>query len=958
VNRNGLSFYFEYDGKDEKARCIHTWGDGGIYDHKIDYQPGVTIVENSLGQKTTYHHRGGLVTKTVDALGAVTETERNEWSEVIKETDALGRATEMERDERGNLIGETSPDGSLVKLAFDAKDRPISLIGPAGGEWKWVYDETGRMVERIDALGQRTAFRWSGPRLMGVTDPSGAQTLLEYDGAGNLSVLRTPDGAETRWAYDGLGRCLHAQDPGGNIETNQFDLLGRLVRLQEPDGNLRELGYDGEGNVARAKDRQYEVEFKYGGMNRLLSRTQAGTTVRFVYDTEEQLVALYNEAGAVYRFTLDATGEVSEEYGFDGLRRRYERDKAGRVKKVLRAGGLVTEYVYDAMDRVLALKHADAQGQVLGEEKYAYRKDGELIAADNGTCAVKLERDILGRVLEEKAGGDTVTSLYGPLGLRAKMSTSRGHVLEIERNIVGDVVALRAGGGPAVAPGSDAKQDFTPAWEAKFTRNQLGLELERHLPGGVRSVWKRDKLGRPLSHEIWSGAKQVSAKSYTWEVNDRLKMIVDALHGPVQFTHDGLGNLTAAAYADGKIDLRMPDAVGNLFRTNERRDRKYGPAGQLLESWSKAGVTRYAYDPEGNLSLKVLPDGSRWKYEWNAAGMLAKVVRPDGQEVIFGYDPLSRRVWKKYKGKTTMWIWDGNVPVHEWVELDPGVVATPAPEKVAESEDAGLRQRAVDLAKKASQGPPVLPPPSGTAQSPITWVFEPESFAPAARLAGEQQHAIIADHLGTPTAMLDSAGRTVWSADIGIYGRLRNLTGAKQACPFRWPGQYEDEETGLYYNRFRYYDPEAGEYVSQDPLGLAAGLSFSAYVKDPLLLFDPLGLKPCGTKGLKKPLKKQLRKIEELAGRPGNSGLRAALDRRELAKLGKAFVGEGHTVARGRHGEVWLISADGKRMFRSPTDKASTFARTGKQANFHQRNNVNSDWFDPGSTSNVHVHSQ
>jgi YD repeat-containing protein len=190
VNRNGLSFYFEYDGADEKARCVRTWGDGGIYDHKITYQPGLTIVESSLGQKTTYHHRGGLVWKTVDALGAVTETERNEWTEVVKETDALGRATESTCDERGNLVIEVSPDGSAVRLAYDGKDRPVTLFGPAGGEWKWIYDDTGRMVERIHALGQRTLFRWAGPRLLGVTDPSGAETLLEYDARCGASQIR------------------------------------------------------------------------------------------------------------------------------------------------------------------------------------------------------------------------------------------------------------------------------------------------------------------------------------------------------------------------------------------------------------------------------------------------------------------------------------------------------------------------------------------------------------------------------------------------------------------------------------------------------------------------------------------------------------------------------------------------------------------------------------------------
>ena len=462
--------------------------------------------------------------------------------------------------------------------------------------------------------------------------------------------------------------------------------------------------------------------------------------------------------------------------------------------------------------------------------------------ASNATTSVKFERDVLGRIVKDMQGDDTVESAFDLLGLRARMKTSKGHVLDIERNLVGDVVGMKAGGGP-IAPGSEpAAQAMLPPWEARFTRDQLGLEIERSLPGGVRARWERDNVGRPLKHEIWSGNTMLSAQSYTWEPNDRLKMIVDALRGPVQYRHDGLGNLIGAAYADGKMDLRMPDAVGNLFKAPNKTDRKYGPAGQLLESKGPDGVTKYEYDPEGNLAKKLLPDGSAWTYAWNGAGMLAKVIRPDGETVEFGYDALGRRVWKKYGGKTTKWIWDGNVPVHEWVEVDPALEEPTAEQESVDGEDF-LGDRKFMLTKRFAQGPP--PEAAGTVDAPITWIFEPESFAPLAKLNATGRYGIVTDHLGTPTAMLDEQGQQVWAVDIGVYGDLRNVVGEKQACPFRWPGQYEDEETGLYYNRFRYYDPEAGAYVSQDPIGLAGGSSSQGYVADPLVLTDPFGLAGC-----------------------------------------------------------------------------------------------------------------
>jgi RHS repeat-associated protein len=107
-----------------------------------------------------------------------------------------------------------------------------------------------------------------------------------------------------------------------------------------------------------------------------------------------------------------------------------------------------------------------------------------------------------------------------------------------------------------------------------------------------------------------------------------------------------------------------------------------------------------------------------------------------------------------------------------------------------------------------------------------------------------ERYSIVTDYLGTPCAMLDQFGRTVWSASISIYGDLRNLVGDRHACPFRWPGQYEDQETGYCYNRWRYYDAREGEFISQDPLKLEAGTTrLVGYPLDPLKAFDPLGLK-------------------------------------------------------------------------------------------------------------------
>lgn len=104
--------------------------------------------------------------------------------------------------------------------------------------------------------------------------------------------------------------------------------------------------------------------------------------------------------------------------------------------------------------------------------------------------------------------------------------------------------------------------------------------------------------------------------------------------------------------------------------------------------------------------------------------------------------------------------------------------------------------------------------------------------------------------------MYDEGGKKVWEGVLDIYGRIITLKGSRSDCPFRYQGQYEDMETGLYYNRFRYYDAKEGIYVSQDPIGLKGGVyNFYGYVHDPNTWTDPAGLakgKECTPKGAQK----------------------------------------------------------------------------------------------------------
>lgn len=834
TNRNGLSFYYAYDGDNEFARCVHTWGDGGIYDHKLIFnlEEKNTVVENSLGHKTQYFwNDDGLVWKTIDPLGNERVSRYGDFCQLLSDADELGQTTSYAYDGLGNQTAIQYPDGSSIGFVYE-ENLLVAAADQNGGKWQWQYNDIGQLIERTDPLGRATKYGYENGLLRKVTYPTGDIAHLSYDTLHNLTSLTTPDGATSRWEYDALGRCTKSTDPKGNAQDRIFNLLGWVQRVVEPDGNTRQLEYDAEGNVIRVRDKHHDVRFEYKGMNSLKARTEAGTRVEFTYNTEEYLTGIVNEHGYAYRFELDPRGDVMTESGFDGLTRRYLRDAAGRVNEVKRPGGQSTQYEYDAMGRVVQVNYSDGSG-----EKYNYRPDGELVEATNQHIAVKFERDPLGRVVKEMQGGFVIDSVYDTLGMRSEVRSSLGAHLTFGRNLMGDVESVSANG-------------TGKPWEATFKRDNLGLEMERLLPGGVRSRWERDKLGRPVKQEMFAGGnKPARSRSYTWDVNDRLKQIVDDQKGITKFEHDVFGNLASAQYGDGSFEFRMPDAVGNLFRTKDQKDRKYGPAGQLLE----ANGTRYEYDAEGNLIQKTEPDGSVWRYEWNAAGMLRRVVRPDGDTVTFTYDALGRRISKQYRSKITRWVWDGNNILHEWAEIaPPNPKEEQHPAMTAQISGAiKIKRRDEQLAAAPANAPPVevLEPEFITHHSSLitpnvtTWVFEPESFAPLAKLSDGAQYSIVTDHLGTPVSMFSEVGEKVWEMDLSIYGEVRNLQGWREACPFRYPGQYEDVETGLYYNRFRYYDAEGGFYVSQDPIGLAGNNpTLYSFVKDPCIWFDPYGL--------------------------------------------------------------------------------------------------------------------
>ncbi|WP_440590657.1 RHS repeat-associated core domain-containing protein [Rheinheimera fenheensis] len=121
------------------------------------------------------------------------------------------------------------------------------------------------------------------------------------------------------------------------------------------------------------------------------------------------------------------------------------------------------------------------------------------------------------------------------------------------------------------------------------------------------------------------------------------------------------------------------------------------------------------------------------------------------------------------------------------------------------------------------------------------YVFEPNSNKPLALLSGGQLYFYQLDQLGTPLSLTDSENNIVWQAHYTVFGKA-TVTVNNIDNPIRFQGQYYDSESGLHYNHFRYYDPQTGRFISQDPIGLLGGINHYQYAPNHINWIDPLGL--------------------------------------------------------------------------------------------------------------------
>jgi RHS repeat-associated protein len=794
---------------------------------------------------------------------------------------ALGNADRYNYDSAGRIIREAARDGGVFMFRYDEAGRCVWTSGQGGfdekyldfkphigwtfvtdsvGEvWRYQWAASGQVTTIIDPLGgiSRTEYDHFG-RIVSRTDPVGATERFAYDDAGNRSVVTDPTGAVLKFRFNEHHLPIELTDKNGNRTVREYDPEGRVTAVTNPDGGRWEVAYTPDGRVAYTKDALQATEhYEYLDLNTTRVTRRNGSYETVFTDTFGNITRYVDPAGHARLHSYDALGRVIKIVYPDGTSRQYAYDLGGNLTKFIDGNGnthtyrygpcgriieqidpvdnrltftwdteperLISvtnqrgenyRYIYDSCGRIIeeigfdgrsvkfrynsagnCIAFTNGNGEMIEFEldlvgrilrstsadsdvTYTYDANGHVLSAANNLSAVQYQYNSFGEVSQETRGAHSVISEYNPVGRRTRATTSAGGDIRFEYDAEEKLTRVHAG---------------NVTWSIK--RDGRSGEVELRMPGGVQLEQERDGTDRLILQRVKkrSGGTILRERHMKYDQTYNIVQLYDSRWGRLAISYDRANRPLRANDDRGWIEefsYTDESRIARCIRGSSARNFTYGAGGRLLSD----GEYRYEYDRHGRLTAKI---GKKvtWRFKWNTADQLVRVSAGD---VIcdYEYDAIGRRIRKIVPQQTIEYFWDGSVPVHEF----------------------------------------------GSEEELVTWLFDPASFRPLARVTPRGIVSYICDDLGKPQEAVNAAGEIVWEASYTVWGELRDHAGDVSLCPVRFAGQWFDAETRLHYNWYRYYDPASASYVTQDPIRLLGGTSLYAYSINPMRWVDPFGL--------------------------------------------------------------------------------------------------------------------
>ena len=812
---------------------------------RIDFGDGTTetITPGAWGEPAQITGRDGLTTEyEVDAAGMVTSI-----------TDPLGVVTRFEYDWRVTGIvpkATITPNGLTHTTECDNAGRPVASTNPAGRRSSVTRDVRGLVTEVIDPVGNVTTIEYSPEGwVTKVINPDGSERSATYDGEGNLTQTINEAGAKTTTRYTVFDQVNEVVSPNGGVTRYTYNTQMEPVAVTNADGHTWQLSYDLDGSIVQEVDYNGLVTESHATPNgrRLDTITGAGTMTTM----------------------FDPYGRMTETFDDQGNATAYQWDALGKITKITNRW-CTTDYSYDEYGRSLT----ETTTLYSGESHTMAFTYGQLGGVEAITHTLPDRKTVSETPIFDDEGvlrnstytlGDTeVASLS--FGVDDTGRRSWSHVGSIIRSFDYDqnhrLVRDRV---HALTPGN----------------NQHGADPTN---AGVHNDSSQ--------HQDEYHAVGVIDRVFTWRADDVITQITDQIRGvETSYDVDPMGRVTRVTHqqagSTATQNMSQGDRAGASSQAQYPQASSSQPS-QLHRPQSGGGEESYSYSQAGVLT-KLHPDtATRWaddvdtyggtmphqvgrtRFTYDKAGRVTQTVtkrlskkplvkhfyydngtQPVGYEDSdhpgvgwrYLYDGACRRVGKEQINTTTgevmsrvIFLHEGDVLFGEYYAvntMDPHMVgsavlwpADPGTGEILGQITINTNTSITDSVTGHGDGAGGV---LGWPQQRVDAVF----------------YSMVCDLAGAPKELINPmTGEIVGYATYTLFGK-RHWAGMV-STPLLFTGQYEDTESGWVYNRFRYYDPHAGVYNAQDPLGLLANLGTAqGYVTNPVTWVDFLGLKKC-----------------------------------------------------------------------------------------------------------------
>lgn len=833
---------------------------------------------------------GNKLTLERDSVSNLTKiiTPNHRWIELTYDSgnritqakDNIGRLVSYTYDSEGRLWKVTNPHFASdtnygeTEFTYDSLHRMLTVKDPRGNQFVTnVYDTSGRVIKQTQADGSTFLFSYttnSDGRITqtDLTDTRGhvrrvtfnsngymmtdtygygtpeqqAVTYERQPGTNLLLSVISPAGIKTAYAYDALGNTTEIiRNAGTNAEAKTRytyePVFNQRATVTDPLNHTLSFAYDNKGNLISITDPlNHTTTYAYSATGQLASVTDAlNKTITFAYEGGD-LYSMTDPLGRTSTQFTDDAGRLLSETDPLGNSTRYEYDALNRLVKSKDALGGVTGYAYDPNDNLLSV--TDARNKVT---TYTYDSMNRAITRTDPLSKTEtFQHDEAGNLAKHTdRRGNSTEYRYDSLNRR----TFIGYGVTPSGAYQSTISYTYSGGGCNCGSGTGGRPTkIVDSVSGTITRSYDAFDrlASETTPQGTVS-YTYDAAGGMTSMTV-AGQPTVN---YSYDDGNRLTGITQGASGVgisydavnrrtsltlpngvvVNYTYSDTSQLKGVTFKKGATEIgaldygydaggRRTTVGGTYARTGlplSFTAALYNDANRLTQR----GTATLTYDDNGNLTH----DGAS-SYSWNARDELASISGP-GLSASFQYDAFGRRVGRSVNGNQVNYLYNGLNTVQELSGTTP---------------TANLLTGNVD-----------------------------EVFT---RSDSKGTETMLADGLNSTLAILDPAGAVKTQYTYEPFGQTTSA-GVSSSNDAQYTGRQNDG-TGLYFNRARYYSPTLQRFISEDPIEFAGGLNLYAYVEnDPLGATDPTGLMPVDPAQCRRLLEKINNLIKKINQREG-----------------------------------------------------------------------------------------